>query len=91
MPAVQTRFGFSDDDQEAIERLVSQADIRWGVDPAARDKAGLGRIKQSTWLAGIERMILAIAMSSTPPTYLGTVTPITDVGSTTIPLVRETR
>ena len=87
MPAVRTRFGFSDDDQEAIERLVSQADIRWGVDPAAREQVGLGRIRQSTWLAGIERMLLAIAMSATPPTYLGTVTPITDVGSTTIPLV----
>ncbi|BCY24984.1 exodeoxyribonuclease V subunit gamma [Propionibacterium sp. NM47_B9-13] len=87
MPAVQARFGFSDDDQETIERLVSQADIRWGVDPAAREKVGLGRIRQSTWLAGTERMVLAIAMSSAPPTHLGTVTPITDVGSTTIPVV----
>ena len=87
MPAVRARFGFSDDDQETIERLVSQADIRWGIDPAAREIAGLGRIRQSTWLAGIERMVLAIAMSSAPPTHLGTVTPITDVGSTTIPVV----
>ncbi|MGK2308440.1 exodeoxyribonuclease V subunit gamma [Cutibacterium sp. V947] len=87
MPAVRARFGFSDDDQETIERLVSQSDIRWGVDPAARENAGLGRIRQSTWLAGIERMLLAIAMSSAPPTHLGTVTPITDVGSTTIPVV----
>ncbi|WCC81101.1 exodeoxyribonuclease V subunit gamma [Cutibacterium equinum] len=87
MPAVRARFGFSDDDLQTIERLVSQADIRWGVDAAAREDAGLGRIRQSTWLAGIERMVLAIAMSSTPPTHLDTVTPITDVGSTTIPVV----
>ncbi|MDO4412070.1 MAG: exodeoxyribonuclease V subunit gamma [Cutibacterium sp.] len=87
MPVIRARFGFSDDDQETIERLISQADIRWGVDPAAREKAGLARIRQSTWLAGIERMVLAIAMSSAPPTHLGTVTPITDVGSTTIPVV----
>ncbi|MSS45378.1 exodeoxyribonuclease V subunit gamma [Cutibacterium sp. WCA-380-WT-3A] len=87
MPAVRARFGFSDNDLESIEQLVSQADIRWGIDSAAREQAGLGRIRQSTWLAGVERMLLAIAMSSTPPTHLGTVTPITDVGSTTIPLV----
>lgn len=87
MPAVRTRFGFTTDDLADLERLASDSGIRWGVDSSSRQAVGLGAIRQSTWLAGIERMLLGVAMSTTPPTHLSTVTPIDDVGSTMIPLV----
>ncbi|MCI1748496.1 MAG: exodeoxyribonuclease V subunit gamma [Acidipropionibacterium sp.] len=87
MPAVARRFSFSSDDQADIARLIADAGVRWGLDSAARARAGLPRVRQSTWLAGIERMLLGAAMSTSPPGWLATVTPVDGVDSADIDLV----
>lgn len=87
MPSVARRFSFTADDLADIARLVTDAGIRWGIDAAARSRAGLAGARQSTWLAGVERMLLAAAMSSVPPGWLATVTPIDGVESADIDLV----
>ncbi|AZZ39294.1 exodeoxyribonuclease V subunit gamma [Acidipropionibacterium jensenii] len=87
MPAVARRFSFSPDELAEIARLVTDAGIRWGLDAGSRARAGLPQVRQSTWLAGVERMLLGAAMSSTPPGWLATVTPVEGVGSADIDLV----
>ncbi|AXE38642.1 exodeoxyribonuclease V subunit gamma [Acidipropionibacterium virtanenii] len=87
LPAVSRRFRFSSEDLMTIARLVEDSGIRWGVDAGSRASAGLPRVRQSTWLAGIERMLLGAAMASTPPGWLATVTPMEGIGSADIDLV----
>lgn len=87
LPAVSARFGFSGDDLATISRLVEDAGVRWGIDASARSRAGLPEVRQSTWLAGIERMLLGIAMSSSPPAWLSTVTPVEGIGSADVDVV----
>lgn len=87
MPAVATRFGFDADSLDLVARLVGDAEIRWGIDSSWRAREGLAGVRQSTWWAGIERMLLGIAMPDRPPTHLGTVTPVSDVESTAVAVV----
>lgn len=87
LPAVSARFGFSSDDLATIARLVEDAGVRWGIDASARSRAGLPDVRQSTWLAGVERMLLGIAMSSSPPAWLSTVTPVEGIGSADVDVV----
>lgn len=87
MPAVARRFSFSSEDLADIARLVADSGVRWGMDSAARARAGLPRVRQSTWLAGVERMLLGAAMSASPPGWLATVTPVEGVDSADIDLV----
>lgn len=87
MPAIAARFGFTADDQVTIRRLVMDSGIRWGLDAQSRSRVGLGEIRQSTWFAGIERLLLGVAMSDDPPSHIDTVTAVGDIGSPTVPLV----
>lgn len=87
MPAVAQRFDLSPDDLGELRRLVVDAGIRWGLDAADRARNGVDGVRQSTWLAGVDRMLLGIAMSVDPPSHIGTITPVDDIGTTTIPLV----
>ena len=87
LPVVSRRFGFSADDLATIARLVEDSGIRWGVDAGSRRAAGLPKVRQSTWMAGIERMLLGAAMAPAPPGWLATVTPLDGVGSADVDLV----
>lgn len=78
-PPVAQRFGLGPDEFERITRLVGQADIRWGLDAGHRAEFGLAQVRQSTWLAGIERILLGIAVGPTPPTWVGTALPVEQV------------
>lgn len=87
LPVVSRRFRFSADDLATIARLVEDSGIRWGVDAGSRDAAGLPKVRQSTWMAGIERMLLGAAMATTPPGWLATVTPVEGISSADVDLV----
>lgn len=76
---VAARFALGSEDQERLHRLVEQADVRWGLDGRHRTQFGLGTVRQSTWLAGVERILVGIVMGSTPPTWLGTALPVDQV------------
>lgn len=77
---IAQRFEFGPDDLERIVQLVGQAQIRWGIDPAQRER-NLVPIHQSTWQAGMDRLLLSLAMGQRPATQLGEVTPVPDVGA----------
>lgn len=78
LPPVAQRFGFTIDDLDRLHGLVDAAEIRWGVDADQRRRNGL-TITQSTWLAGVQRLVLSLALDAQPPVSFGTVAPVAGV------------
>lgn len=74
LPPIVRRFGFTVDDLDRLHELVDAAEIRWGVDAEQRRRNGLA-ITASTWLAGVQRLLLSLALDTRPPVSIGTVTP----------------
>ncbi|MGO4955772.1 exodeoxyribonuclease V subunit gamma [Luteococcus sp. Sow4_B9] len=81
---VRHAFGLDDDQLERITRLVAQANIRWGLDGYHRAAFGLDQVRQSTWLAGLDRILTGIAMGPEPLAWLGTALPVEQVDSTDV-------
>ncbi|MBS4752990.1 exodeoxyribonuclease V subunit gamma [Nocardioides sp. zg-ZUI104] len=81
------RFGFSDDDLARIGTWVADAGIRWGMDARQRASYGLGGFEHNTWRAGMDRLLLGVAMSGDEHRHLGRGLPVDDVGSGEIELV----
>jgi exodeoxyribonuclease V gamma subunit len=60
--AVQRRFNLLPADIDCIHRWVRETRICWGRDGAFRSSLGLPPFKQTTWQAGVERLLLGYAM-----------------------------
>lgn len=88
LPPVAQRFGFDTDALDRLHELVGAAEIRWGVDADQRSRNGLPII-QSTWLAGVDRLLISLAFNSRPPVNLGTVTPVPGVDGSDARLVGQ--
>ncbi|MGI8418468.1 MAG: exodeoxyribonuclease V subunit gamma [Nakamurella sp.] len=86
LPPVRRRFGFDDDDLQRLREWVVDSGIRWGLNSAARAPYGLGELRQNTWRAGLDRILLGVAMSEDEPDYLGLALPLDDVDSSDIDL-----
>ncbi|WP_214404559.1 exodeoxyribonuclease V subunit gamma [Pseudonocardia lacus] len=88
-PAVRLRFRLDTDDVERITDLVVRSGVRWGLDAAHRAPFRLDGFAQNTWAAGLDRMLLGVAMaeggSDGPdgggPQWLGTALPLDEVDS----------
>lgn len=78
LPAISHRFGFGPDEIERLRELIANAQIRWGVDAAQRSRNGVA-ITQSTWLAGVQRLSISLALAAEPPVALGTCAPVGQV------------
>lgn len=65
-PAVGARFGVQDADLDLLERWLSQAGVRWGLDSTHRDALlGMdGAFEQNSWRFGLDRMMLGYASGS---------------------------
>ena len=59
---VRARFGFDDDELAQIRDWVAGAHIHWGLDAAARGAYKLTEVDAGTWAAGLERLLLGVAM-----------------------------
>lgn len=84
MPAISHRWGFAQHRDDLLE-LVSDAQIRWGLDAAHRSRYGLPNTEYNTWFRGIDALLTGVAMGSDigPPGVAG-------VGTTTagdLPLI----
>ncbi len=82
---VRARFGFTDDDLDAITDWVREANIRWGFDRTHRHPYGVDFI-QNTWQFGLDRVLTGVAMSEDSHAWLGTTLPLDDVGSNRVEL-----
>jgi exodeoxyribonuclease V gamma subunit len=80
MPGVRRRFRFDDDDLDRLRELVTESGIRWGFDPEHRSRF-LVTARSNTWAAGLDRILLGVAMSEEEPHWLGTALPLDDMDS----------
>ncbi len=87
LPPVARRFGFGPDDGERLADLVRQSGVRWGLDAAHRQPYGMGDFAQNTWRAGLDRLLLGVAMDERDEQFIGTALPLDDVDSSDVELV----
>jgi len=76
---VRARFRLSDDDLERVEGWVAGSGIRWGFDLDDRARHGLPGVAQNTWRAGLDRVLLGVAMPDVDDLDVGGVVPLDDV------------
>ncbi|MDQ7991811.1 MAG: hypothetical protein AAGC63_02255, partial [Propionicimonas sp.] len=85
-PAIAARFGFTAERHDRLVELVERSGIRWGLSAAQRRSFGLGGFPQNTWQAGVQRMLLGVALSETDLVAARTVLPLDDVDSSDVEL-----
>lgn len=86
-PAVARRFSFTSEDLDRLTQLVSASGVRWGLDAAHRKPYGLGHLGQNTWAAGLDRLLLGIAMDGEDNHFIGTALPLDEVDSSDVELI----
>ncbi len=85
-PPVRARFRLTDDDLTRVTRWVSSAGIRWGLDADQRAAYAMDRFAHNTWRAGLDRILLGVAMSEEDHRHIGTALPLDDLASGDIDL-----
>jgi exodeoxyribonuclease V gamma subunit len=86
---VRHRFGFADDDLDRLRDWVPAAGIRWGLDGDHRGGWDLPGVDHGTWRAGLDRLLLGVAMAGDVDggaDGVGDVLPLDDVDSAGIDL-----
>lgn len=86
LPAVRERFHLDDDDLERLATWVSGTGIRWGLDGDHRARYDLAGIAAGTWQAGLDRLLLGVAMSEDDLPLVGGALPLDDVDSSDVDL-----
>ena len=86
-PPVARKFRFDDERLETLGELLERAGVRWGIDPGSRAAFGLDGINQNTWLAGLNRLVLGVAVSERDLAYVSSVLPLDMVDSGDLDLV----
>jgi exodeoxyribonuclease V gamma subunit len=76
---VRRRFALDVDDIARLRDLVARAGVRWGLDAVHRRPYRLDGYPQNTWEAGLDRLLLGVAMER--GCWLGTALPLDDVES----------
>jgi len=82
---VRSRFGFSTGDLEVIEEWVDELGIRWGLDLDHRVSHGL-HTRANTWQAGLDRLLLGIAVEPDGPLTVAGVRPHDEVEGSAVDL-----
>ncbi|HVW35328.1 MAG TPA: exodeoxyribonuclease V subunit gamma, partial [Acidimicrobiia bacterium] len=83
---VRRRFRLDDDDLSRAEEWVAAAGIRWGLDAGHRAPFKLDALDANTWRAGLDRLLLGVAMADEEHRLVGGVLPLDDVSSSDIDL-----
>jgi exodeoxyribonuclease V gamma subunit len=84
---VRHRFGLDDDDLARLEEWVVGAGVRWGLDASHRASFKLQALDANTWRAGLDRVLLGVAMPEVGQRLFGGVLPLDDVDSGDIDLI----
>lgn len=83
---VRQRFRFDDDDVARIEGWMVTGGVRWAFDGAHRDPYQLSKVTSNTWRAGLDRLLLGVAMAEDGLRTLESTLPLDDVDSGDIEL-----
>ncbi|HET9769843.1 MAG TPA: exodeoxyribonuclease V subunit gamma, partial [Acidimicrobiia bacterium] len=83
---VRRRFRLDDDDLARAEEWVAAAGVRWGLDADHRAPFKLEALDANTWRAGLDRLLLGVAMADEGHRLVGGVLPVDDVSSSDIDL-----
>ncbi|MCA1845061.1 MAG: exodeoxyribonuclease V subunit gamma, partial [Actinobacteria bacterium] len=83
---VRRRFGLDDDDLARLEEWAAATGVRWGLDADHRAPYGLDWLEANTWRAGLDRVLLGVAVAEEGQRLVGGVLPLDDVGSGDIDL-----
>jgi exodeoxyribonuclease V gamma subunit len=83
---VRRRFRFDDDDVARMQDWVVASGIRWGLDSAHRGEFKLDALNEGTWRAGLDRILLGVAMTEEDRRLVAGVLPLDDVESGAIDL-----
>lgn len=70
-PPVRTRFELTEDDIPLIRDWLEESGIRWGLDEADRSRRGLPGYRDNSWMAGLDRLLLGLAMPDNGETFAG--------------------
>ncbi|PFG41813.1 DNA helicase/exodeoxyribonuclease V gamma subunit [Isoptericola jiangsuensis] len=85
---VRRRFRLSDDDLDRWRGWAVEVGVRWGEDGARRERFGIDpRVRQGTWDAALDRVLLGVAMAEEDARFVGSALPLDDVGSTDVEVV----
>jgi exodeoxyribonuclease V gamma subunit len=84
---VSRRFGFDQDELSQIERWLAATGVYWGLDGPHRAPWKLEALATGTWRAGLDRLLLGVAMSEEDGRLFGHTLPFGDVSSGEIDLV----
>ena len=71
LPAVSSKFGFSEKDLAALGNWVSQTRICWGADGGFKANLDLPDVYENTWRAGMDRLLLGYAMAENDERFMG--------------------
>jgi len=83
-PLVLAHVSLHEDDVDTWKRHITRTRVRWGLDSAQREAAGLDAIDENahTWKQAIERALLGAALPDAAlARELGGVVPLVDVGT----------
>ncbi|MCL1839156.1 MAG: exodeoxyribonuclease V subunit gamma, partial [Propionibacteriaceae bacterium] len=83
---IAKRFGFDKLDMTRLEKLIDRAQIKWGLNSEHRKRFELNT-SANTWIFGIQRLTLSVALSDQELTSVKNVVPIDDVDSSDLPII----
>ncbi len=83
---VARRFRFAAGDLALLQRWLPATGIRWGIDANDREPWALHKLSQGTWEAGLDRLLLGVAMAEEDGRMLSGVLPFDDVSSSEVEL-----
>ena len=83
---VRRRFQFGDDDLARIQEWIVAAGIHWGLDAPSRGPFGLADLEAGTWVAGLRRLLLGVALGEDADRLYAGVLPLEDVEGDAIEL-----
>jgi exodeoxyribonuclease V gamma subunit len=86
MPPVRRRFRLDDDALDRVGDWIREAGVRWGIDAAGRASYSLDQVRQNTWQAGLDRILLGAAMDEDGLRTVGLALPLDDVESNDVDL-----
>ncbi|WP_432498062.1 exodeoxyribonuclease V subunit gamma [Kineococcus gypseus] len=84
---VRARFGFDDEELEQLRTWAVQAGVHWGLGPEHRRAWRLGEVRQGSWRAGLDRVLVGVALGGDLLAGAGDpVAPLADVESSRVDL-----